>query len=98
MSEIERTDDGDRGPTPLQKELDELNLTQALRDFEVANARVLDLTQRLVSANAALAETRAELERTEADLRALRAEHEAMRGSAAFRIASRIWAVRNALR
>jgi hypothetical protein len=28
--------------------LDTLNLEQALKDFEVANARVLDLTQRLV--------------------------------------------------
>ena len=29
-------------------DLDRVSLTQALRDFEIANARVLDLTQRLI--------------------------------------------------
>ena len=35
----------------LREEIDRLSLEQALRDFEVANARVVDLTQRLISAN-----------------------------------------------
>ena len=35
----------------LTRRLDRLNLTQALLDFEVANARVLDLTARLVESN-----------------------------------------------
>lgn len=35
----------------VARRLDRLNLTQALLDFEVANARVLDLTARLVESN-----------------------------------------------
>ena len=35
----------------LTHRLDRLNLTQALLDFEIANARVLDLTARLVESN-----------------------------------------------
>ena len=35
----------------LTRRLDRLNLTQALLDFEIANARVLDLTARLVESN-----------------------------------------------
>jgi chromosome segregation ATPase len=35
----------------LKTEIDALSLTQALVDFELANARVLDLTARLVEAN-----------------------------------------------
>ncbi len=35
----------------LQKQIDALSLSQALVDFEMANARVLDLTARLVEAN-----------------------------------------------
>ena len=30
----------------LERQLDRLSLDQALRDFEIANARVMDLTQR----------------------------------------------------
>ncbi|MDA8044573.1 MAG: hypothetical protein M0Z30_04935 [Actinomycetota bacterium] len=40
----------------------EINLEQALLDFEVANARVLDLTQRLTELNAELLNTRQQLE------------------------------------
>jgi hypothetical protein len=36
----------------LVREMNALSLTQALLDFEMANARVLDLTARLVEANA----------------------------------------------
>ncbi len=35
----------------LTRRLDRLNLTQALLDFELANARVLDLTARVVESN-----------------------------------------------
>ncbi len=38
-------------PDALTRRLDRLNLTQALLDFEIANARVLDLTARLVDSN-----------------------------------------------
>jgi hypothetical protein len=43
-------------------QLDGISLEQSLVDFEVANARVLDLTRRLTSLNAQLMETRTELE------------------------------------
>jgi hypothetical protein len=37
----------DRLPTIAPEEIDRVNLRQALRDFEIANARVVDLTTRL---------------------------------------------------
>jgi hypothetical protein len=48
--------------------VDRLSLTQALKDFEVANARVLDLTHRLTELNQELLELRSTHER-------LRIEH-----------------------
>lgn len=88
----------DWAATPLEKELDELSLTQALRDFEVANARVIDLTTRLLEANTKVAALTAEVESQRTSFHELEARHEAMRGSIAFRLASKIWAIRNALR
>jgi len=35
----------------LEREMDRLSLEQSLRDFEIANARVIDLTKRLLEAN-----------------------------------------------
>jgi hypothetical protein len=84
------------GPSPLDKEIGDLSLTQALRDFEIANARVIDLTQRLVEASATIAGLREELDVARADMKELKQRHEAMQHSMAFRIASKIWAVRNA--
>jgi hypothetical protein len=43
--------------------LDQISLTQALKDFETANARVLDLTQRLVESERAVRELTDECER-----------------------------------
>lgn len=42
-------------------DLDRVSLEQALRDFEVANARVLDLTQRLIASERRRAEVENEL-------------------------------------
>lgn len=75
----------------------ELSLERALLDFEVANARAIDLTQRLLEVSAELQETRAELDRERTRRLALEASHEAMKGSQAWKLASRIWSVRNAL-
>lgn len=36
-------------PSTFPVDLDKVSLQQALRDFEMANARVLDLTQRLIA-------------------------------------------------
>jgi hypothetical protein len=44
--------------------LDRLNLEQALRDVDVANRRVIDLTHRLTGMQRELLEARAELART----------------------------------
>lgn len=44
-------------------DLDKISLEQALIDFEVANARVMDLTSRLTSMSRELINTRSELER-----------------------------------
>jgi hypothetical protein len=82
----------------LQQEMDALSLERTLADFEIANARVLDLTKRLVESDHLIAELQGELSTVRAELRELEARYEAMRSSQAFRLASRIWALRNALR
>jgi hypothetical protein len=81
----------------LQTELDELSLAQALIDFEVANARVLDLTRRLMESQAEATELRAELDRVRSEHSEFVKVHEAMKSSQAFRTASKIWALRNAI-
>ena len=83
--------------TSLKEEIDRLSLEQALKDFEVANARVVDLTQRLISSNEKVISLQRELDALRVEMAELRATHEAMRGSAAFRLASKIWAFRNAV-
>lgn len=81
----------------LAAELDRLSLAQALRDAEVANARVVDLTQRLIGAGDELLATRRELDALRREHDEFRATVDQMRSSKAFRLANRIWAVRNAL-
>lgn len=83
--------------TEIEHELDRLSLAQALRDFDVANARVMDLTQRLIAAGDELKFLREEMEGLRRQHDELRTTHEQMRRSKAFKLASRIWAVRNAL-
>jgi hypothetical protein len=66
------TTTGPTAPNPdmsdraLSQEIDALSLRQALLDFELANARVLDLTARLVEANARVEKQQAELGGSEA--------------------------------
>ena len=81
----------------LEEELDRLSLSQALVDAEMATARVIDLTERLVDAREQIVKVQSELEHLRIEYTRLRVEHEQMRSSAAFRLADRIWAVRNAL-
>lgn len=87
---------GRKGGT-LQAEMDNVSLRQALIDFEVANARVLDLAQRLVEAQAVIAELRTELESLRIEHAQLTSLHERMKSSRAFRSAEKIWALRNAI-
>lgn len=86
------------GSDDLEREIDRVSLIQALIDTEAAQARVIDLTERLVDARQQLDAVRRELEGLRAEHVAYRAESEAMRSSQAFRLASRIWSIRNALR
>jgi hypothetical protein len=57
----------------LEQGLDRLSLTQALRDFEVANGRVIDLTERLVVTAEELVAARQELDAVRAERDELRA-------------------------
>jgi hypothetical protein len=50
-------------PQPTAERIDNLSLEQALRDFEAANARVLDLTQRLLTSERQRQEFADQLER-----------------------------------
>jgi hypothetical protein len=51
-------------PLIESSKIDRLNLEAALRDFETANARVVDLTSRLTLLNESLQQTRHELNLT----------------------------------
>jgi predicted nucleic acid-binding Zn-ribbon protein len=82
----------------LEEELDRLSLTQALVDTEMATARVLDLTERLIDARQQIVKLSGELEHLRNEYHEYKVEQEQVRSSAAFRLATRIWAVRNALR
>ncbi len=86
------------GATNLERELDRVSLTQALFDTEAATARVIDLTERLIDARAQINGLRMELDALRIEHRDLWSEHEAMKQSAAFRLATSIWNIRNALR
>jgi chromosome segregation ATPase len=91
-------DDRTADISDLELQLDRISLNQALTDTEAATARVIDLTERLVDARQQISVLRGELERMRIEHHQYRAEEEAMRGSGAFRIATLIWNVRNALR
>lgn len=69
---------------PLTRDMTATSLDQALRDFEIANARVLDLTARLVTASNALAVAEEELADVGGEVEAANARAEAAeRASAA---------------
>jgi hypothetical protein len=81
----------------LSRELDRLSLTQALLDFEVANARVTDLTQRLIEASNEITALRAELDRRTAQLVELDRVHNQMAASTTWKIARGIEGIRKLL-
>jgi len=94
MSTAPETADDHRG---VAAQLDRISLAQAIQDVEIANSRVMDLTQRLIAANNEIVGLRRRVDETHFSLQQLRDEHDSMKGSVAFRIASRIWAIRNAV-
>ena len=100
----------------LSAQIDRLSLEQALLDVEVANARVLDLTARLVEAQQRIATLNLDVDslhstsekvkvEAEVEVTAIRSEMiekqaylDAQRSSSAFKWASKVWNIRNALR
>lgn len=85
----------ERGDT-IADELDALSLEQALRDFDVANARTVDLSQRVIKLSAELAQRDAEILRLRADAGRARAELDRVVGTRAYRLAQRYWAAKGA--
>ena len=89
----------------LRRQMDELSLTQALLDFEMANARVLDLTARLVEANGRVLGLQAEadaarrtIDEVRGSLAAKEAELAELKSSRAFKLAERIQTLLRVLR
>jgi hypothetical protein len=97
MTDEEMTMESAGNGGALRAEFDHLSLQQALVDFEVANARVLDLTRRLMESQAEVSELRVELDRLRTEHAEFVRTHEAMKSSQAFRMAAKIWALRNAV-
>jgi predicted nucleic acid-binding Zn-ribbon protein len=71
----------------LDRELDRLSLEQAIRDFEIANARVIDLTQRLIDLADEVAILREQLVGAQEALVDAQRDNAAIRASATFRVA-----------
>lgn len=88
---------GNAAEGSLQGDLDRLSLQRALLDFDLANARVIDLTHRYVEATEEIKHLRHDLEALRIEYSKALADLEQMRGTRAFRTAERIWAVRRAL-
>ncbi len=84
--------------TELERELDRLSVEQALRDFEIANARTIDLTQRLVDLSREVVTLREQLVNTQDALVVSQAENAAIRASATFRLAELSTKIRSRLR
>ena len=82
----------------LERELDRLSVEQALRDFEIANARTIDVTQRLVDLSTEVRELRERVVSLQEALAASRAENTAIRASATFRLAELSTKIRARLR
>lgn len=85
MDDLDTRTDPPSPQEPTEDALSRLSLIRTLRDFEVANARVIDLTERLVTTAEELVAARQETEAVRAqceDIRAqladLAARHEAL--------------------
>jgi hypothetical protein len=86
----------------LAKALDEISLEQALLDVDIANARVMDLTSRLVSARSEVAEARmsygGELEFLRAKVADLEAQMAAIQSSRTYIVARQLAKLRALLK
>ncbi len=72
MDDLDTQNDAPSPHEPTEDALSRLSLMQALRDFEVANGRVIDLTERLVL-------TAEELVMAHEELNAIRTERDVLR-------------------
>ncbi len=93
------------GAEELTRRLDRLNLTQALLDFEIANARVLDLTSRVVDSNKRVLKLQAEadsarqaLDGARADIAELQRRIADVEDSTTYKAAQKLGSVRRLLR
>src|SRR3954453_15688587 len=78
-------------------DLDEISLRQALLDFDVANARIIDLTRRLTAMNKELVQTTTALQKAQMRNRRLQAELTELKESTSYRtVAAAARAVRGA--
>jgi len=97
MAEQTEARHGDVGGA-LDREMDRLSLEQALRDFEIANSRVIDLTQRLITSNDRAYELQRELDVRRGAHAGLGARYHAIEISKAYRLADKLRTLRNLLR
>jgi TolA-binding protein len=88
----------DQAEAALVESMHALSLEQALIDFEIANARVIDLTQRLVEANDETVELRQELELLRIEHQQLLQQHDAVMRSRTLRLAAAARSVVGALK
>jgi BMFP domain-containing protein YqiC len=79
----------------LVKELDNISLEQALLDVDIATARVIDLTSRLLSARADLIKAHDESAVLRARVEQLEAELGAVQSSRSYSLARKFARVRN---
>ena len=87
-SEPSAADAPEEQPVKNTADLDDISLTQALLDVDVANARVIDLTKRLTALSKELRQTTNELQKVKLRERRTAAELQEIKGSRAFRSAS----------
>lgn len=87
----------DAAGADLSADMDRLSLVRALHDFDVANARVIDLTQRLITMSHELAAAREQTAVVQREHEDLRSAYEQVQRSRAFRLARKVLAIRHAL-
>ncbi len=84
-----------RGVAP--ETIDRLSLEQALTDADISIARARDLAMRLVELRDELAVERAANVQLRAELDELRGRHDAVLGNRAYKLAAKIWTIRQAI-
>jgi predicted nucleic acid-binding Zn-ribbon protein len=95
-----RREGGDQPPeiNEVTNAMDALSLEQALKDVDIANGRVVDLTQRLIAAQGQIADLQTALAQLEVKAADQRARYQRVTKSHAYRLAQRYWAILGAWR